>query len=79
MSSLSLTLKPLPPTPLPNKKKLDKDYIKLYNKIQIVICHILQFLQIFSQNGCSQQSVNFLDTTLFSCPAESLVTCALSR
>ena len=41
MSSLSLTLKTLPPTPLPNKKKLDKDYIKVYNKIQIVICHIL--------------------------------------
>ena len=41
MSSLSLTLKPLPPTPPPQQKKLDKDYIKVFNKIQIVICHIL--------------------------------------
>lgn len=59
MFSLSLTLKPLPPTPLPNKKKLDKDYIKVYNKIQIVICHILQFLHIFPKMDASNSLLTF--------------------
>ena len=59
MSSLSLTLKPFLPPPFPQEKKLDKDYIKLYNKIQIVICHILQFLHIFPKMDAPNSLLTF--------------------
>lgn len=60
MFSLSLTLKPLPPPPPPQQKKnIDKDYIKVYDKMQIVICHISQFLHIFPKMDAPNSLLTF--------------------